>query len=81
MSCFMLHNFIRRNKEYEDEFDVLDDDDFELYDDDFDHDDVDYVEGGGNAAAAVAWRDDIATRMWNAYQLHLGIVPPAPAVP
>jgi len=35
MSCFMLHNFIRRNKEYNDEFDVLDDGDFELNDADF----------------------------------------------
>ncbi len=61
MSCFMLHNFIRRNKEYDDEFDVLDDDDFELYDDDFEHDVADYVDGDGNAAASLAWRDDIAS--------------------
>ncbi len=76
MSCFMLHNFIRRNKEYNDEFDVLDDGDFELNDADFVADDVDYVEDPANAAAATAWRDDIATRMWAAYQIALGIVPP-----
>lgn len=70
--CCMLHNFIRRNQLDNDMFDHLDDDDYDVDNDDANvANDDDYVEDHANYATAAAWRDDIAQRMWDAYQLEL----------
>ena len=65
MSCFMMHNFIRRNQLYRDIFDIFDDDDdIHFDDDDLAATDVpDYVEDDATHAETIAWRDDIATRV------------------
>jgi len=66
MSCFMLHNFVRQNQLYTDEFNILDHNGFHLGEPDANvpppDDDDDDAE-----ADAVRWRDDIAQRMWDDY--------------
>ena len=72
MTCCMLHNFIRRNQLYRDQFDKLDDAMFTLGYDQRLAPDIDaYIEDFTGHAACVTWRDDIAERMWVAYQAEL----------
>ena len=63
-SCFMIHNYIRLNQGYEDEFDEWDgdhgDDDLQPGDNDND------AQGGDNL------RDQIAEAMWAQYQEYVG---------
>jgi hypothetical protein len=64
----MIHNYIRRNQGYEDEYDNIDDD-------------VGEVDNEGGAAVeeeehhgpegTSAWRDQIATEMWEQYQEYI----------
>jgi DDE superfamily endonuclease len=65
--CFLLHNFIRRNQLYEDDFFIGVDADIAaaVLDGVAELDDV-----GGPAIRQ--WRDGIANSMWLAYQAHLG---------
>ena len=82
MSCFFLHNFVRRNQLYHDLFDILDDDDLHIDDDDLNAPDFDdYVEDPATHAQTVAWRDDIAQRMWDAYLVEVAARGLAPAPP
>ena len=62
----MLHNFIRSNQDFQDEYDIPDDVDNNVEDD---HDMVPEVLGNGNALKQ--WRDGIATAMWIDYQAHV----------
>lgn len=63
--CVLIHNFIRRNQLYLDEFDEED----EIVVEAQEHDPV--VEEVGLVGNALnAWRDDIGNRMWLAYQAH-----------
>lgn len=62
-----VHNFIRMNQLYEDEFDI---DDIDADDHNEDDDGVD--DNNIHASAALnQWRDSIATEMWDAYQIML----------
>ena len=62
-----VHNFIRTNQLYEDEFDIVD-----IDADDHNEDDDGVDENNIHASAALnQWRDSIATEMWDAYQIML----------
>ena len=63
----LVHNFIRMNQLYEDEFDIVDVDAVDHNEDD---DGVDENNVHVNAALN-QWRDAIATEMWDAYQIVL----------
>ena len=66
--ALLVHNFIRMNQLYEDEFDDVDipaDNQNEYDDDGVDENNI-YVN-----AALNQWRDGIATEMWDAYQIIL----------
>ena len=63
-----MHNFIRLNQLYEDEFDNVD----IPVQDHNEEDDEGADEHNVHANAALnQWRDSIATEMWDAYQLVL----------
>ena len=54
MSCFLMHNFIRRNQLYLDLFDILDDDDLDIDEADLHAPEVDnYVEDPTNRSTNV----------------------------
>ena len=66
--CFLIHNFVRINQLYEDEFynvEVLNN----LIAEDDENEDDD--EGGVNMQALKIWRNDIAQAMWAQYLLNL----------
>ena len=67
--CFLIHNFIRRNQLYEDDFYVDDD----VVDANNDDDNLNpEVELAGPAGQVLKqWRVDIADRMWLAYNEYL----------
>ena len=74
LCILMIHNFIRTNQLYEDEYDVYDPNDEDHADDDLADVDAAPADNGGaaadmNAEALNAWRDDIAQRMWDDYLL------------
>jgi DDE superfamily endonuclease len=68
--AFMLHNFIRLNQHYDDEFDVIEDEEVAAQNPAGDVQNM----GGGQSAAETArlqaWRDGIAQRMWDDYVLY-----------
>lgn len=66
--CFLIHNFIRRNQLYEDDF-YVDDDVADANDDDNLDPDVGLVSPAGQLLKQ--WRTDIAENMWLAYNEHL----------
>ena len=66
--CFLIHNFIRRNQLYEDDF-YVDDDVADANDDDNLDPDVGLVGPAGQLLKQ--WRTDIAENMWLAYNEHL----------
>ena len=63
----VVHNCIRMNQLYEDEFDIVE---IDADDHNEDHDGVDENNIHANAALN-QWRDSIATEMWDAYQIVL----------
>ena len=66
--CFLLHNFVRINQLYEDEFyDNGGNEQNNIIDDENDVEE----ENGPAMDALKAWRNDIADAMWAQYQLHL----------
>jgi len=65
LCCFMVHNFIRVNQGYEDEYDVVE----EEVDDWLDACSVDLDDTDDNTAST--WRDGIASRMWLQYRREL----------
>ena len=67
--CFLLHNFVRINQLYEDEFFAVDENDEP--DNAVDDDDIEVEVGGAEMNALKAWRDGIADAMWAQYQIHL----------
>jgi hypothetical protein len=68
-SCFMIHNFIRLNQGYEDDYDQwVQDEDGEDDDDDGDNDDG----AGGVNGNMYAFRNNIAQQMWVQYQQYIG---------
>jgi hypothetical protein len=68
--CMMLHNFIRVNQLYEDEFDQWDDNENEIIDP-IDVN-VNEINPNENAVHLRNWRDNIANEMWISYQEELG---------
>lgn len=68
-SCFMIHNFIKINRDYEDPFEEWDEN-IEGANDDAEDDNNDN-DINANAGGAAAWRDSIANAMWVDYQAHL----------
>jgi DDE superfamily endonuclease len=71
--CFLLHNFIRLNQLYEDEFYDLDIEINPHLPDDDENEDDDEEGGGANMQALKAWRNDIADAMWAQYQLDIAV--------
>ena len=69
-AAFMIHNFIRLEQEFEDEFDRWSDDIDEVEDDPgLIHPEVaPRGPAGADFVALNTWRDGIAQRMWNEYQ-------------
>ena len=67
-SCFLIHNFVRLNQLYEDEFYNVEVDNNPNADDD---DDEDEDEGGLNMQEAKIWRNNMALAMWAQYQLNM----------
>ncbi len=65
MCCFLSHNFIRVTQGYEDEYDVVEDEE----EDRFDPHSVDVDESDDNTPAT--WRDGFASRMWIQYKREL----------
>ena len=65
-SCFSIHNFIRSNRDYEDEFDIWNVAD----NNDEDGDDVPYDDDVADMASANLMREDIAQAMWAQYIQH-----------
>jgi hypothetical protein len=66
--CFLLHNFIRLNQLYEDEFyeiGIINNPHLP------DYEDEDEDEGGVIMQALKNWRNDIADAMWVQYQLDI----------
>ena len=62
-SCFMIHNFIRLNQGYDDEFDqwnIVNNDEV-----------GNNVPDAENVHAAEILRDQMAQNMWNEYQLYI----------
>jgi hypothetical protein len=76
----MLHNFIRRTQDYEDEYDESDsDDDDEDEEEDVDDDEED-ADAGGDYIVSFrtkrqlnAWKDGIARAMWADYQVEVNL--------
>jgi len=68
LCAVMLHNFIRANSIYEDPFDIDDD---EAGQDNDDNVPAVQADGAMSARELNAWRDGIATSMWNDYQVLL----------
>ena len=71
MCAMMLHNFIRANQLYEDEFDApdaLNQPGAAVVDDD--HEEDNEIEAPGNINHLKEWRDDIANAMWNDYVIY-----------
>ena len=66
VACFGIHNFIRVNQGYEDEYDIPDE---EEEDDFFAASSVDIDEADDSAFSS--YRDDIASRMWLQYRREL----------
>ena len=67
--CFSLHNFVRLNQLYEDEFFAVDNND--VPDNAVSDDDVEAEEGGAAMNALKAWWNGITDAMWAQYQIHL----------
>ena len=67
--CFLLHNFVRLNQLYEDEF--YDGEDGNAPNNVVNEDLNDDNEIGGNYNALKQWRNDIANAMWEQYQVAL----------
>jgi hypothetical protein len=68
-SCFIVHNFIKANQDYEDAYDQWDEneDANNVNDNDGEEEEVHGINGVG----AAAWRDSIANAMWEQYQDYL----------
>lgn len=67
--CVLLHNFIRRNQMYEDDF-YVDNDEIE---NDIDPLDAPVELEGAAGQAVKVWRDGIADSMWLAYQAYQAV--------
>ena len=68
--AFLLHNFIRFNQHYQDEFDV--EDDVEM--NNAGNENCGNIGGGKSTAEKNrlnAWRNGIAQRMWDQYQIYV----------
>jgi len=70
LSCFMIHNFIRMNQGYDDEFDAWSDVDDEAGDDP--EEPIAGIDEEQAITAGAGFRHDIAQHMWNDYQAELG---------
>jgi hypothetical protein len=67
--CCMIHNYIRRNQGYEDDFDrvIVEEDDS----DNDDNNNNNAEEGPANQGSSTTWRDGIAQAMWDEYMQYL----------
>lgn len=70
MCSALIHNYIRKNQGFEDEFDHLTDEELEAEQNNHHPDDHAQNIHNHDEEGSRAWRDNIAQQMWNEYVLY-----------